>query len=814
MHARRPHRPHARTVAHLVLLAMAACLVAVSLATGATSSTVVGATIPSATSLNTNGCAPATAGVTEFGAVTPGSTAVTSADCVLTWGSSNASSMLRTYQADGTGTAMGAVSGTVGAASASDSGVHDAISAASSSVAYVAANWAGVRATDDGGATWDTTAWAQPILGVSVAPGSPAIAVAVGDGGVIRRTSDTGTTWPLETSPVTQDLAAVSMVDATNGFAVSEDGAVLRRTTIGGTTWAQVTTPPATTNLNGVSAVSSTVAFVAGANNVLRRTENGGSTWSSPTFACGGNFQDIAATDANTAYAVSLAGSITRVTWNSGTSTLTCSNLATPSIGEDLEAVWGVPGTSTVYAVGSLGTLHVTTDGGTDWDRLDPGTAVDLYGVSRAGDGSIWVAGSSGTVARAPTGTTFAVRRVESTTSTTITDIAATSATHAIAVGGPIDDGGTWRGAIRTTTTGGSFWTHRSSGTTKSLFGVAAPSASLAIAVGDDGTITRSTDGGATWNASSVAPGMRLWAIDMVDEHVGWAVGDEGTILRTTNGGTAWSTQSSGVTTVLRGVDAVDANVAFAVGKGGRMLRTVDGGATWTNVPGMPTTDSIEDVSAVDASTVWIVWGWRDVARTVNAGAATPTWTTMSTNSNNDSQSIEAVSRTAAWVGSSWGNLSRTLDGGTTWTTMPLPGSGWSFAYALDALDENTAWVGGGQNVIGRSLPAAARDIPDYADAGPNWSSTTSSVFGACLRAQAGANTAATWIADASCTASGTGVWRAIPATSADPGAKIAGATAATNATTNLRFGFKPAGDQAPGRYSAGIAVEVVAPNA
>ena len=81
---------------------------------------MVTATIPSATSLDGAGCAPGLAGVTEFGTVQPTTSAVTSDDCVLVWGSSNATSMLRTFQSDAVGSAMGAASATWAAKSTRD----------------------------------------------------------------------------------------------------------------------------------------------------------------------------------------------------------------------------------------------------------------------------------------------------------------------------------------------------------------------------------------------------------------------------------------------------------------------------------------------------------------------------------------------------------------------------------------------------------------------------------------------------------------------------------------------------------------------
>lgn len=83
-------------------------------ANGATSSTVVAATVPSATFLSINpadspvagNCLSSTPGVTSFGSILPGTSAVTSSDCVVRFGSSNDTSSLRMYQDDSTGRAM------------------------------------------------------------------------------------------------------------------------------------------------------------------------------------------------------------------------------------------------------------------------------------------------------------------------------------------------------------------------------------------------------------------------------------------------------------------------------------------------------------------------------------------------------------------------------------------------------------------------------------------------------------------------------------------------------------------------------------
>jgi photosystem II stability/assembly factor-like uncharacterized protein len=623
-------------------------------ANAASSGTVVSATIPSAVSIDASGCPGGVAGITDFGTTQPGGPAVTSADCTIGWGASNDSSMIRTYQSDRTGTAMGRADQTWTIRNSADSGAYYDVSAASASIAYAAYGTPGIRATTNGGGLWTTVdPSAASITEVSVAPGTPSVAVAASDSGELFRTSTSGASWPAENSGVATAINDVSMVDSTNGFAVGNNGVVRKRTTVGGSNWIAATTITGQ-ELAGVSAVSTSVAYVAGRYGTLYRTGDGGSTWSVPAASCAGTFTAISAPDTDTAYAVGLGGRVTKLTWTSGTSTLTCATVSTPQIGEDLLSVVTQAGSSNVWVTGSLGTLFYSNNGGGAWTRLDPGSSVTFEGMSRAGDGSIWLGGWNRTIARAPTGVTWSVIDATDTEATTITDIAADDADTAIAVGGEIDGGAaTWQASIRTTTNGGGSWNNRTSGTTNALYGVATAPGGLAIAVGDDTTILRSTDSGVTWNpaAEDVAGSVRLWKVDMTDAWRGWAVGDGGTILRTVDAGATWRSQTSPVTSGLRGISAVSTNVAFAVGIAGRILRTTDGGTTWTSLGSIPTTQSLSDVSAVDAKTVWVAFGYQNVLRATDADAGTPTWSIITTNSGQDSMSIDAVSRTSAYVG-------------------------------------------------------------------------------------------------------------------------------------------------------------------
>jgi uncharacterized delta-60 repeat protein len=98
-----------------VLVALAAttavCMSRPGPAPGATASTVVGVTIPSATNLSASGCASGVPGRTDFGTVLPTSKVVTTLDCSVVFGSSNDTAKLRIAQHDGSGVAMAGLPG-------------------------------------------------------------------------------------------------------------------------------------------------------------------------------------------------------------------------------------------------------------------------------------------------------------------------------------------------------------------------------------------------------------------------------------------------------------------------------------------------------------------------------------------------------------------------------------------------------------------------------------------------------------------------------------------------------------------------------
>jgi photosystem II stability/assembly factor-like uncharacterized protein len=218
------------------------------------------------------------------------------------------------------------------------------------------------------------------------------------------------------------------------------------------------------------------------------------------------------------------------------------------------------------WAVGDLGAIVHTSDGGATWNGQDSGL----------------------------------------TDGTMLSSVVFTDPSHGWAVG----DGGT----VIHTTNGGATWSAQDSGISdgSNLYGVTFTDATHGWAVGDAGTVIHTANGGATWNGqdSGIADGSNLYSVVFTDTSNGWAVGDNDTIVSTTDGGATWIAQDSGISdgSTLYSVAFPDASDGWAVGDAGMIVSTTDGGATWTAQDcGVTDGSNLYGVGFVDAGHGWAV---------------------------------------------------------------------------------------------------------------------------------------------------------------------------------------------------------------
>jgi photosystem II stability/assembly factor-like uncharacterized protein len=234
------------------------------------------------------------------------------------------------------------------------------------------------------------------------------------------------------------------------------------------------------------------------------------------------------------------------------------------------------------WAVGDIGTILRTTDGGLSWAPQTSGVTADniLLGVFFKDASHGWAVGTAGTIVSTGNGgATWTTRDSGVTDGSGLSSVDFVDTTHGWAVGDA--------GVIVRTTNSGATWTSQNSGLVDgtNLYSVAFTDASHGWAVGDNGTIISTTNGGAAWapQDSGVTDGSVLRSVAFVDASHGWAVGDNGTIISTTNGGATWAPQDSGVTDgrALSSIAFADLDHAWAVGDAGLIVATGDSGATW-----------------------------------------------------------------------------------------------------------------------------------------------------------------------------------------------------------------------------------------
>lgn len=265
--------------------------------------------------------------------------------------------------------------------------------------------------------------------------------VVVGNGGVIRRTTDAGLHWTGAISGTTADLTDVTFVGPNTYIAVGKAGTLLKSTNAGGS-WVAMNAGTSA-DLLGIYS-NGMIVFITGANGTVIKSTNYGSAWS--LLSTGVSL------DLNDAY------------------------FTTDVIG---------------YVVGESGTVLKTVNGGGAWTFLDVGTtAYELTSV-------IFPDGMHGVITGANSGTNQSVIFYSDDAGTTwdsenfpgvyLSEMSFADFSLGYLVGGSIT-GNT--ASVYSSTSYGTTWTAETATSSRQL-GVCAPSFNVVYTCGTNGTILR-----------------------------------------------------------------------------------------------------------------------------------------------------------------------------------------------------------------------------------------------------------------------------------------------------------------------------------
>jgi photosystem II stability/assembly factor-like uncharacterized protein len=247
----------------------------------------------------------------------------------------------------------------------------------------------------------------------------------------------------------------------------------------------------------------------------------------------------------------------------------------------------------------------------------------------------------------------------------------------------------------------GASWRLEASGVTQDLFSVFGRAANF-FAVGKNGTLLSSQDS-ISWRLVPIQTEKNLFGIWGDKEHL-WIVGDAGTMLRSDDQGSTWQSVVVPTTESLYCVWGNAKNL-FITGAKGTIFRSGDQGKTWvalvTNVR-----YALRDIWGRDDNELFLVGDQGTLLHSLDQG---DTWNVMQSNTPSHLLSIRGDANMLYAVGQ-FGNISRSVDNGATWTIHQLgdfrdhP----RHLYGAELLAPNVALVVGEEGMLLRSTDGGA----------------------------------------------------------------------------------------------------------
>ncbi len=376
--------------------------------------------------------------------------------------------------------------------------------------------------------------------------------------------------------------------------------------------------------------------------------------------------------------------------------------------------------------VGTSGTNHlnkVTTGTGT-WTELNPKVPrVDYLGIHFINPDTGWAVGNLGAIIKTTDGGNNWITE-ESGVSVVLKTIGSFSGRVVIAAG----DAGT----VLTSTDLGKSWQQINIGTTNNLWNLKFITEQIGWLVGEGGCCFKTTDGGFNWqNITTPLGTLPCWDVSFINEQLGYICSSDGKVIKTTDGGNSWQVLQAGDSNSLYTIVAVDSMNITAGGALVKFVYSSDGGITWTQqllsqdapankmafindsvgyATGLmsskyKTTNKGKDWIAefptpplgewnlmfVNATTGYTVGNGLKVLKTTDSGKS---W--FKTILNDNFKDVWFASENTGWIVGD--GIYKTTNGGENWTLLNFPyeqtGTGYGGIESLYFLDSLTGFAG------------------------------------------------------------------------------------------------------------------------
>ncbi len=542
-------------------------------------------------------------------------------------------------------------------------------------------------------------------------------------------TADSGKTWTLESSITPKDLFGVDFANDTIGYAVGEDGVIFKTTD--GITWNQQTSPT-TENLYSVKAINDTIAFAVGWHHTILRTQDGGQNWTQYGVFNGDNYATLWAVDFvndTLGFAVGKSdqydGYMYKTT-NGGDNWFATGsfqwNILTDIHFIDDTTYYLLSHTINTFPTTRLN-IFKTTDAGGSWELnfqdtpgyIETGSAIGPDRFYFNTDSTLFIAGDNGMITKLNVEDSVLTQMNQLLGSVAFKDIVFLDELHGYVVG--------VGGIILETIDGGMNWFQNSNGLGGGVRAIQATTQTKAHAVGNYTTEFYTNDQGTNWDVKKRGI-YHTKDVFFVDSLYGFNVISSGStsyFYSTTNGGTSWTSQS--ISGVLNTIVFTDSLNGYLGGDNGLVLKTADGGVSWTDVS-TPWTSKIRGSFALSQDTVYFVGDNGLVANTNDGGASYNYYTTGLGISYLDTYFWDADT---GYVAGQLNTLLKTTDGGANWTSVsPSMGSDITSIYFMD---DQTGFIAGGTNATFSSGASGGGFVHKTTDGGTSWETnqTTSS---------------------------------------------------------------------------------------
>jgi photosystem II stability/assembly factor-like uncharacterized protein len=264
---------------------------------------------------------------------------------------------------------------------------------------YAVGDYGVIRKTTNGGENWATqTGTLNDFLSVYFTDMNTGYIV--GYSGTILKTTNGGTNWTQQISGYNNILRSVFFTDANTGYAVGDTGLILK-TTNGGTEWIKLTSGTQF-HLQCVYFSASNKGYIVGGNGVgngiIMKTTDGGENWTTYITGLNNYYKSIYSHESNSGCAVGINGKIVKASvddpgvWTEQTS----------GVSVDLNGISFYQNIG--YAVGDEGVIIKTIDYGNTWTTQVSGTSIDLLSVCLTSSTTAYVSGVNGTILKTTNG--------------------------------------------------------------------------------------------------------------------------------------------------------------------------------------------------------------------------------------------------------------------------------------------------------------------------------------------------------------------------------------------------------------------------